>query len=136
MGMKQLKDENDNSLGWAYEFDDGTVVETGYGRDGVLNASAIARTTNGDISKANQSAEALAALAAKEAKEAKIAELDAAGITDVNGNVVDGETAYNIQQLADASYLAQTTGISSQVYDALKAKAGVDMDSPWYDPNG
>ncbi len=133
MSIKQLKDENGNPIGWGYEFDDGTLLETGYGRDGVVAAQNIANTTGGNIENINSSAEAQAAIAAANAKANKIAELDVAGITDINGNVVDGETAYNIQQLADAAYLAQTTGISANVYDALKARAGVDMDAVWYD---
>ena len=134
MSIKQLKDENGNQIGWGYEFDDGTLVETGYGRDGVVAAQSIANTTGGNIQNVSSSAAAQAAFATADAKIAKIAELDAQGITDINGNVVDGETAYNIQQLADAAYLGQTTGISKNVYDALKAKAGVDMDALFYDP--
>ena len=133
MSITELKDENGHQIGWGYEFDDGTLIETGYGQDGVVAAQSIDNTTGGNIQNVSSSAVAQAAFAAADAKIAKIAELDAQGITDINGNVVDGETAYNIQQLADAAYLGQTTGISKNVYDALKAKAGVDMNALWYD---
>ena len=132
MSIKQLKDDNGNPIGWGYEFDDGTLVETGYGRDGVVAAQGIANTTGGNINLASRSAEAQAAFAAAEAKAAKIAELDAAGLTDINGNVLDGETAYNLQQLADAAYITQTTGIASNVYEEIKARAGLDPESNDY----
>ena len=118
-GITLVKDENGETISmgkgqtlFGFTFNDGTFVETGFGREGVLAAQAIANdSNNGTLDKA----QTLAKSSALQTLEAKANRTPDQIIAD----------------FADLNFLAQNTGVSSNVLNTEKRALGLDLNDPF-----
>ena len=118
-GITLVKDENGETISmgkgqtlFGFTFNDGTFVETGFGREGVLAAQAIANdSNNGTLDKA----QTLANSSALQTLEAKANRTQDQIIAD----------------FADLNFLAQNTGVSTNVLNTEKRALGLDLNDPF-----
>ena len=118
-GITLVKDENGETISmgkgqtlFGFTFNDGTFVETGFGREGVLAAQAIANdSNNGTLDKA----QTLANSSALQTLEAKANRTQDQIIAD----------------FADLKFLAQNTGVSSNLLNTEKRALGLDLNDPF-----
>ena len=118
-GITLVKDENGETISmgqgqalFGFTFNDGTFVETGFGREGALAAQAIANdSNNGTLDKA-QTFSNSSALQTLEAK-------------------ANRTQAQIIADFADLKFLAQNTGVSSNLLNTEKRALGLDLNDPF-----